>query len=297
MTRYITIITAFIWVLDSFAQEFGTHWISYPIPNDSSEVLFCQTYTTKGKPQQALLSFSSCGFLKVFVNERNITQDITFCNRESHIICIQTYDVTHFLRPDSNTIAVWYAPIKGTTTSKQLSLEFYGKDNCGKVFFHKTDGDWKCQKLESCYLKDNKENFNALQYNNGWKATDYKRDTWVSPLGTYNFSSDYITSCSPSDHKNYRLSNILTPLYTYTDSIGLHCDFGREFTGTIRVTLRETRTGEILHTNNLIYVCKGEIDEQLFHHFSVHRNRIITIQGDKYFQNNQVTNIEALEYE
>ena len=43
--RYITtLIISILWVLSSHAQEFGTHWISYPLPNDSSEVWFRQSY-------------------------------------------------------------------------------------------------------------------------------------------------------------------------------------------------------------------------------------------------------------
>ena len=38
--RYFTIlIFTTLWVLNSYAQEFGTHWVSYPFPNDSSEIL------------------------------------------------------------------------------------------------------------------------------------------------------------------------------------------------------------------------------------------------------------------
>ena len=39
--RYFTIlIFTTLWVLNSYAQEFGTHWVSYPFPNDSSEILY-----------------------------------------------------------------------------------------------------------------------------------------------------------------------------------------------------------------------------------------------------------------
>ena len=53
--RHLTIlILTLLWVLNSHAQEFGTHWISYPLPNDSSEVWFRKRYIIHQRPMQAL---------------------------------------------------------------------------------------------------------------------------------------------------------------------------------------------------------------------------------------------------
>ena len=158
MTRIIiSIFLSLFWAPNSFSQELGTHWICYPLPNDSSEVLFSHTYVNQGRPQQAILSFASPGKLRVYVNERNITQDLCFSNPDTSTVTIQTYDVTRFMRPDSNIVAVWYAPTPGQPISKQLSLEYYGKDHTGRDFYHKADGEWKCHLLEGCYIKREEE--------------------------------------------------------------------------------------------------------------------------------------------
>ena len=72
--RYITtLIISILWVLSSQAQEFGTHWISYPLPNDSSEVWFRQSYIMNECPTQAFMNIASTGNYKLYINERNVT--------------------------------------------------------------------------------------------------------------------------------------------------------------------------------------------------------------------------------
>lgn len=65
--KIICIIFSILWVLNSHSQEFGTHWISYPFPDDSTEVMFRHTYITKHRPQQAFITFASMGDRKSVV--------------------------------------------------------------------------------------------------------------------------------------------------------------------------------------------------------------------------------------
>ena len=290
-------IAIIYWALNSFSQEFGTHWISHPMPNDSSEVLFCKVYTSTQRPQKAYLSFASSGVLKVFVNERNITKDIYFANQVSDIIDIHTFDVTRFLRPDSNAIAVWFAPQNGAEASKQLSLEYYGYNSQGDAFYHKADQEWKCQILKGSFLKDNKEIFDARNYSYNWKAVEYDRETWLAPWEILpDKNSLYSSSISQFTKKHRSLYHIISPSNSYNDNEEAQYDFGREFLGTCRITLRGTRKGEIINMNGLTYICNGELDEQVFHHFTTHALRIVTIQGDDNFTPSQITHIEGLEY-
>ena len=60
--RYLTtLIFTTLWVLNSYAQEFGTHWISYPFPNDSSEILYRKIYHLNQKPLKAEINIASRG--------------------------------------------------------------------------------------------------------------------------------------------------------------------------------------------------------------------------------------------
>lgn len=296
MTRFATFITFLFWVLNSYTQEFSTHWISYPTPNDSSEILFSRTYITKKCNKKAILTFASKGRIKVFFNERNISQDITFSNPTPQKIYIVSYDVTRYLYPDTNTIAVWYAPDTNSEISQQLSLEYYGEDADGQDFYHQTDGSWLCHALPKSFTKGEKECFNANAYANDWKASDHDRKKWLHPLGAYSNASPDSLINVPLNNRNDKLYRILKPINSYKDTSGVHYDFGRSFRGTIRLTLREARKAETIHIDNFTYICNGELDEQAFRRFSSARQRVITIWGDKHFKPNQITNIEGLEY-
>lgn len=296
MTRLTTITFLILWALNSFSQEFGTHWICHPTPNDSSEVLFVHTYATTQIPQQAQISFASSGQVKVFVNERNIAPDITFNNADTSSITLQTYDVTRYLNSSSNTIAVWYAPVTGTNISKQLSLEFYGINQDGSLFYHKADKKWICQALKGCYKRGTDETYDARSYNHNWKESDSYKKKWLHPLGAYNDSKQFSISDEAWAFQNTQLQNIIKPVRLYQDSIGVHYDFGREFTGSIRLTLRDARQGETLDIDGFTYICNGELDEQVFRRFTSAKQRVFTIRGDHLFKPSQIMNIEALEY-
>lgn len=97
--RYITtLIISILWVLSSHAQEFGTHWISYPLPNDSSEVWFRQSYIMDERPTQAFMNIASTGNYKLYINERNVTGSLKFDGIKDSILLNRTIDVTRFLK-------------------------------------------------------------------------------------------------------------------------------------------------------------------------------------------------------
>lgn len=299
MKRIITIAFTILWTLNSFSQEFGVHWISYPLPNDSSEVLFRRTYALTSQPQEAQITFISSGKVKVFVNERNITNDITFGNPDSTNVVAHTYDITRLLNAHYNTIAVWYAPTKGAPISKQLSLEFYGKDFLGNPFYHKADGSWSCQILKGSYTKGSKETFDSQNYRYNWKQSDFNKAKWLHPLGAYQHDKPLSLTESLAtwpESTNDKLHHVLKPINSRKDSLGIEYIFDREFKGTIRLTLRGAKKGETLLIDGFTYICNGELDEQAFRRFTTSRQRTVTVRGDQHFKASQITQIEALEY-
>lgn len=295
--RLFFFICLLLCVQSSWSQEFCTHWVSYPFANDSSEVLFSHTYVIQQRPRQAAISFASSGEVKVFVNERNITEDIVFCNPDTSTITIKTYDITRFLHTGDNTLAVWYAPAIGAVPSKQLSLEYYGYDDKGRFFYDKADGRWKCTELKGSSTKGNKESFNSLNYDNNWKSPEYDKRKWLYPLGAYAHTKASAVSVNnyPTTHR--RLCQVLTPTYSYEDESGIHYDFGKEFTGTVRITLREAHKGTQLFIGDFSYVCNGNLDEQAFRRFTTEKTRWVTVRGDRHFKPSFITHVEALIYE
>lgn len=294
MKRLIVCIYIFLWVLNSFSQEFGTHWIAYPLPNDSSEVFFRHTYVTKTFPQEAYIHINTTGKYRLYVNERNISRSIMTDGMRDGILLAQTFDVSQYLRSDSNTIAVWYAPGEGASEGKQLSLEYYGVDAKGRPFHHQADGQWSCQLVSGSNVKDGKESFDAQAFKRDWNSTEYKPTNWPHPTGSF--------SCESFGQKDitwsvaqYGLEKIIHPIDTHTDSLGYHIDFGRPFFGAIRLTLRGAKRGTVININDYQYICKGENDEQAFPRFDLKCQRTFTIPESNNFKQEHITNIEGLE--
>ncbi len=293
MKRLIAYLFTFLWVLNSFSQEFGTHWIAYPLPNDSSEVFFRHTYVTKTFPQQAYIHINSTGKYRLYVNERNVSRNLMTDGMHHDTLTAQTFDICQHLRSDSNTIAVWYAPDKGFSEGKQLSLEYYGIDAKGNPFYHQADGEWVCRLIPGSYAKGDKESFNAQVFRKDWNSTEYKPIRWLHPTGSFS-SKSLEQKESTWLHSPYKLERIIHPINTYTDSLGHHIDFGRAFFGTVRLTLRGARRGTVININDYQYTCKGESDEQAFPRFRYKRQRVFTIPDNKIKPEN-ITNIEGLE--
>ena len=91
--RYFTIlIFTTLWVLNSYAQEFGTHWVSYPFPNDSSEILYRKIYHLDQKPLKAEINIASGGNTRLYINERNATPSIFNEGARDSILLMQTWN-------------------------------------------------------------------------------------------------------------------------------------------------------------------------------------------------------------
>lgn len=97
--RYFTIlIFTTLWVLNSYAQEFGTHWVSYPFPNDSSEILYRKIYHLDQKPLKAEISMASGGNTRLYINERNVTPSIFNEGARDSILLMQSTDISRYLK-------------------------------------------------------------------------------------------------------------------------------------------------------------------------------------------------------
>lgn len=291
-----TILLSLFWVLNSNAQEFGTHWISYPFHCDSTEVMYRKVYRLKEAPLEAYISMASCGNIRLYVNERNVTGSLLYEGIKNHAIVERTFNVTHLLRKGDNIIAVWYAPQAGMNNNKQLSLDFYGYDKDTISFYHKADGTWWCKKIVDCSY-DKKEKFDNRKYTNEWKAADYHSANWIHPTGTPTTNNAYPLIHQEPLQPTNKLISLLSPIETYQDSLGYHVDFERTFRGTIRLTIRGAHKGSTIYINDNEYTCSGEMDEQAFYRFHFEWQHSFTINWGEGFKRSCITNIEGLEVE
>ena len=292
-----TAILTFFWVLDSYSQEFGTHWISFPCPNDSAEVLYRKVYQLTEAPQLAEITMASSGNIRLYVNERNITRSTFYEGTKGDTILSRTFDVSELLKKGENTIAVWFAPRKGQDTGKQLSLELYGWDKDTIPFYHKADGTWWCKPLQGCSLHE-KEYFDNRKYSNDWKSAEHSVQGWTHPTGAPLRETPEPTPFI--HHQPIRTENqlqmVLHPALCLEDTLGYyHVDFGRPFRGTIRLTIRNARRGSVVDINGNQYTCSGEIDEQAFYRLHNEWQRTFVIKWGKGLNESCITNIEGLE--
>lgn len=280
------------------AREWGTRWISHPLPSDTAQVWFRERVKIAAPPEKAFITIASTGRFRLYVNERNVVTD-PFLNPSDSLrthVRQYTLDVSRFLDGRETTIAVWYAPIPGYHTDKQLSLEFYGKDRKGKPFYVQADGSWRCKEASASTPAENREDIDASRYERLWLSPELKEDGWSRPVDSADTLQLALRDASPF-YPGIRVGHILPATHEEADSTGVTFDFGRPFRGWVRVTLRGAKKGETLRFGNHTYICRGEMDEQAFPRFTITEQRFVRVSGDSHFRREQIQNIEGVEVE
>lgn len=248
--------------------------------------------------EKAFITVASTGRFRLYVNERNVVTDPflgAIDSLEKHIKQY-TIDVSRFLEGRETTIAVWYAPTSKRRSDKQLSLEFYGKDQRGKPFYAQADGSWFCKEASSATLGPGQEAINATRYDKLWHSTELKEKDWLRPMDSADTLTLPLQDSSPL-YQGIRMSHVLSAVDEVADSTGVTFDFGRPFRGWVRITLRGAKKGERLCFGEHSYICGGQMDEQAFPRFTITRQRFVKVSGDERFRREQIQNIEGVEVE
>ena len=217
----------------------------------------------------AQLTVTSTGCLDVYVNECNVSNTLISLNRHapSDVPITRTFDISHLLRSDSNTIALWYAPSYPHIEHHQVAVVYSGKDRQGRNFAHLSDESWLCRPanrtLDFC----------------GSEAQDGYTDSapWNAPAG------------------QERAIRIRTPKYFDLVGDSIYYEFGEPFYGFLRATLRDCKKGEVIHFGNFEYICNGKTDEQAFPKFARFFGKRILVYGDKWFKREQIQRLEIVE--
>lgn len=284
--------------IQGFSQEWGTRWICHPKASDTAQVWFRKRVETTAPQEKAFITVASTGRFRLYVNERNVVTDPflgAIDSLEKHIKQY-TIDVSRFLEGRETTIAVWYAPTSKRRSDKQLSLEFYGKDQRGKPFYAQADGSWFCKEASSATLGAGREAIDATRYDKLWHSTELKEKDWLRPMDSADTLTLPLQDTSPL-YQGIRMSHVLSAVDEVADSTGVTFDFGRPFRGWVRITLRGAKKGERLCFGEHSYICGGQMDEQAFPRFTITRQRFVKVSGDERFRREQIQNIEGVEVE
>lgn len=153
---YIGMLFALLYPMGAKGQTFGWSWIKASGQKGEGQQWFRRTYTHLGSVYDATLRVATTGYVKVYVNGRQVTTDpITpFRLTNSNEAVALTYHVAPFLRPDSVHIAVWYAPVPQAADSCQLAVNFFGEDVDGQRFGFQSDDTWLCRPAPAWYEAD-----------------------------------------------------------------------------------------------------------------------------------------------
>lgn len=295
MKRACWIVMCLWWVTALCAQEFGTHWIGVTDPDSFSHVWFRQAYLEQRRPQWACVTVVSSGYYKLYVNECNVGTAVLYPTRQPLTVnpVSMTFDVTPYLRPDTNVVALCYAPTYPHVDSCQVSVSFYGVDGNGKAFCRNSDGNWLSRRANSRWTSDGQEVVDGRYHNTSWKAACFDQGLWrtvAQRRGRKIRHISYLSAVAPV------LRHVHTDgcLYFDRDSSGVSYEFGEGFHGLLRLTLRGARSGQRVVYGGLEYVCNGELDEQAFPVFRMGEYRRVRVTGDKRFRQDLITTVEAL---
>lgn len=327
---YIGVLFTLLYPMGAMGQTFGWSWIKACGQKGEGQQWFRRTYTHLGSVHDATLRVATTGYVKVYVNGRQVTTDLItpFRPTNSNEAVALTYHVAPFLRPDSVHIAVWYAPVPQAADSCQLAVNFFGEDVDGQRFGFQSDDTWLCRPAPAWYEADGDvvvEGYDGRAMQPEWTFGDTDWALWqpakvvddakcrlvveANSRERLRLKRVYVASlCKSTSADNQYLTANNQFLCANNQRNQIYCRrvkagnervtavFPQPFFGFVRITFRGARRGERVATDNgLAYICSNQIDEQLFGRFLPRVHNIFSIVGDRRFQSSQVQSVEGLE--
>lgn len=288
----IQVIAILLWItsLSAYGQEFNTHWIYAPQADSTSHFWFRHAYIMQGRPHQASIKVTTTGYYKLYINECNVGRAVFYPFRPDNDsdVVEMTFDISPYLRKDTNVIAILYSPTLPSVSHRQIAVNFYGKAKNGTDFCYTSDESWTCRPANSSLTGNGGELIDRRAYDTSWKAATISNLALWQPAESYHPANKQPVR---SSHESLSATHIT--LWEQTDISKdpnlIRPDYG--FYGFVRATIRDARRGERLQFGNLQYICSGETDEQAYPQFGAAYLDSISIIG----RSNKITTLEAIE--
>lgn len=290
-----------IFTTATITQAYGwdMHWIKLANSISDAQIWFRRTYILQDKPEKANIRIACCGKFILYVNGRNVTADILLPNKNiPDAINITDFNVSRFLKRDSNTIAVWYSPASNAINdtkkkSKQISVQLYGTLKSSRIFSFASDSTWLCREANAITTSDGDEIISGPDYISDWKEDGCPVYTWSNATQyTDQVNAKYTETEYPDVSK--RISHIYQYKYFDTDETSTLYDFGHSFNGWIRLTLRGMQQNSVIGVNGCKYICTGKMDEQVCRRFTTSESGRALVTGPEGFSISQIMKIEAI---
>lgn len=294
---HYVIVTAILllFLCRAYGQEFNTRWIYAPQSDSLSHVWFRKAWLTDGRPEQATVTVTTTGFFKLYVNACNVGTALFHPKRafnDTTAVAV-SFDVTPYLRQDTNVVAVLYSPFFPSFQRKQIAVNIYGRDATGKAFSHQSDGSWLCRRANTGLTLDGGEWQDRRAHYAGWKeATLTDLALWRNAEVCHDDKPVDIKYSRPDDGVFIRRTETA---YDLPVRLPFRINLAKPLWGFVRANIREARRGERLQIGRLQYTCSGETDEQAMPQFRLWPFTTIEISGDKYFKPSQINSLDIVE--
>lgn len=295
MKRTITFFTTAMWMLMGYSYPFGTHWIAAQQVDSTAQIWFRQQLYLHDLPVHASVTVATTGKIDLYINERNVSTAICIPSRtanDNQPVSINM-EVTRFLQPGNNIIAIWYSPTFAHINEHQIAFSLSGRMNNGNHIALQSDKTWLTRRANVSLAGNDGEQYDANQYRLKWNSDDIDWATWqpAQEINTQPTGMKYHSAGYPAEKRN----KTYTPRYFDLSDRVVYYQFDNGFNGQLRVTLRNAKQGQKIYIDGLEYTCSGEMDEQACRKFTATNHRRVQIWGDKNFKNEQIQTVEGIE--
>ena len=273
------------------AQQYGMKWIGATVATADTQLWYVRTIATRQPWKTARLEIATTGLCCVYVNQYNVNRSVLMPHRtegERHLPAKQDIDITPYLRSDTNTIAVWYAPQRPHTKAgePQIAAWIYGSGEDGIPFAYPTDTNWTWSLANA-----GPDWTDATMFRPDWNKAAHPTTGWQPAKP----AASPILPMASSPIRTPHIVNELRPSWQSAQADSLVAGFAGNFRGWIRVTVRGAHPGERITINKMAYTCDGTMDEQACRRFSAEAVNRVVIKGDHWFRPSQIQSIEGLE--
>lgn len=288
--------------LPSGAVGWPVSWIVHPCAEGGEQIWFCRSFSGEGRTVVGQIEMAVGGGAVLYVNGYNVTTDVPIpvsgvwrpsSAGEETTVVVKRYDVTRYLRPDTNVVAVWCAP------EARLSLVFSGLrvthgGRRAEPFAHTTDATWLCRTCGSCISPDGREMVDGRETQEELRTGRLEVIKWQNAREIAPTLEHGKMMAVVPQRSSVRVGHVYDCCLTEADAGRLTYSCGRGFRGRIRVTLRGMRRGDLLDIGGMGYVCSGESDEQAVMRFTEYVGDSIIVSGGTALTPDKVQSVEAI---